>query len=168
MGKVYSQGADENQRGDSRKKPSSATLTFLSADLHEPHYKSFTRHKSRRLDALDVGVISFPAMKSIPILLATIACSCAFAAGPLTRVWTEVQGRKVEATFVRIEGDMIALRTRDGAVFAFKLGNLPPQEQAIARGATPFEPPSQADQIDHLVTKMLKAKGIKPNPPTSD
>ena len=107
-------------------------------------------------------------MKTIPILLATIACSCAFAAGPLTRVWTDVQGRKVEATFVRIEGDMIALQTRDGAVFAFKLANLPPQEQAIARAATPFEPPSQADQIDQLVTKMLKAKGIKPNPPTSD
>jgi hypothetical protein len=106
-------------------------------------------------------------MKTL-LLLLTLSCSAAFAAGPLTRVWTDVQGRKVEATFVRLEGDTIALQTRDGAIFQFKLSNLPEAEQTVARAATPFEPPSQGGQVDKLVLKMLTAKGIKPNPPTSD
>jgi len=107
-------------------------------------------------------------MKALLFLtLAVLGCS-AFAAGPLTRVWTDTKGRQVEATFVRIEGEQIFLQTRDGTIFQFPLANLNAQEQALARSATPFEPPAQGGQVDKLVSKMLAAKGIKPNQPTSD
>ncbi len=107
-------------------------------------------------------------MKTLPLLIVSLIAWGALAAGPVTRMWTDGRGRQVEATFVRIEGDYITLQTRDGSLARFLLSNLAPADQAIARAATPFEPPSQGGQVDKLVLKMLTAKGIKPNPPTSD
>ena len=112
-------------------------------------------------------VHSTPMNKLLSLTLVVLGSS-AFAAGPLTRVWTDTKGRKVEATFVKIEGGQITLQTRDGGLFQFPLTNLTEPEQALARNATPFEPPAQGGQVDKLVSKMLLAKGIKPNPPTSD
>jgi hypothetical protein len=132
------------------------------------HYISATRPNIVRLDSFTPGMINSLTMKALLILTLAVLGSSAFAAGPLTRVWTDTKGRQVEATFVRIEGEQIFLQTRDGTIFQFPLANLTAQEQALARSATPFEPPAQGGQVDQLVSKMLAAKGIKPNPPTSD
>jgi len=92
----------------------------------------------------------------------------AFAAGPTTRTWTDTKNRKVEATFLRIEGDQISLLTLDEAVHWLPLASLSPEDQALAKTLVPFQPPSTLNQIDKLVSKQLAAKGIKPNPPATD
>ncbi len=107
-------------------------------------------------------------MNLLRVSLCLGLCCTAFAAGPLTRTWTDAKGRQVEATFVRIDGETLTLQLRDGSLARLPLANLAPADQRVARTATPFEPPVQGGQVDKLVLKMLTAKGIKPNPPSSD
>lgn len=107
-------------------------------------------------------------MKLLRCLAVACLVSSTFAAGPTTRMWTDVKGRKLEATFLRIDGSLITLQTRDGAPVQFALANLSAEDQALARTLAPFDPPQQGGKVDSIVLKMLAAKGIKPNPPTSD
>jgi Protein of unknown function (DUF1549)/Protein of unknown function (DUF1553) len=114
-------------------------------------------------------------MKALPFLLTCFFAATAFA-GPTTRMWTDKQKRKVEATFVKIEGDMISLQTREGAVRTFPLTNLSAGDQAIAKTLAPFIPSvaltatvaQSAGEVDRLIMKQLTAKGVKPNPPSTD
>ncbi len=104
----------------------------------------------------------------IRFLACVLILGSALAAGPTTRTWTDSKQRKVEATFLRIEGDQISLLTLDEAVHWMPLANLCPEDQALAKTLVPFQPPSTLNQIDKLVSKVLNAKGIKPNLPATD
>lgn len=106
--------------------------------------------------------------RSCLLLVALLVSSSVFAAGPTTRVWTDNKGRKLEATFLHIDGSNVTLQVRDGTPVTFALANLTEDDQELAKGLPAFDPPQQGGQVDRLVSKMLAAKGIKPNPPTSD
>ena len=108
-------------------------------------------------------------MKSLLCSLALVFITGAtFAAGPTTRTWTDKNQRKVEATFLRIQDDEIWIQTLDESVHHLPLASLSPEDQAVAKTLKPYNPPSTGNKIDQLVSKMLVAKGLKPNLPSTD
>lgn len=97
------------------------------------------------LDRFPSRSISFT-LPSIPMnttqtLLASLLAAglCVGSAFAEARMWTDVQGRQVNATFVRIEGDNIVLQTADGVLHQFALTRLSPEDLAIAKAAKPAE-----------------------------
>lgn len=96
-----------------------------------------------------------------------------------TRVWTDVNGRQVTASFVRIEGENIVLQTQDGALHNFPLARLSPEDLTIAKAAKPAEAPAAtagaapqmlanatvaqaAQRIDQLVANgLIKANATR-------
>jgi hypothetical protein len=101
---------------------------------------------------------------------------CVGSAFAEARMWTDVQGRQVNASFVKIEGENIVLQTADGALHQFPLTRLSAEDQAIAKAAKPAETPTAdasapqfmanatvaqaAAKVDSLVASGL----IKANP----
>lgn len=80
-------------------------------------------------------------MKTTQTLLAGLfaASLCVGSANAESRTWTDIQGRQVTASFVRLEGDNIVLQTADGALHQFPLTRLSAEDQAIAKAAKPAE-----------------------------
>lgn len=76
-------------------------------------------------------------MKTKPTLLAGLVAAslCLSASAADMRIWTNAQGRQVNASFVRLNGDTIVLRTEDGAEHNFALSILSPEDQAFAKTA---------------------------------
>ncbi len=101
-------------------------------------------------------------------LVCLFIAGSAFAAGPTTRTWTDKNQRKVEATFLRIQDGEIWIQTLDETVHHLPLASLSPEDQALAKTLKPFDPPSSGNKIDSLVARVLAAKGIKPNLPSTD
>src|SRR4051812_29094347 len=71
---------------------------------------------------------------------------CAFTCGVMTasaanapRVWTDVSGRKVEATFIKLEGDTVYIQLADGRVFPMSLSRFSPEDQQVAKTSAPAE-----------------------------
>jgi hypothetical protein len=62
-------------------------------------------------------------MKTTQTLLAGLFAAglCASSAFAEARTWTDVAGRQVNASFVKIEGGDIVLQTADGAMHQFAL-----------------------------------------------
>ena len=56
------------------------------------------------------------------------------------RQWTSTDGRKLEAALVSLEGDSAKLKLRTGAVVLVPLARLTPEDQALAKAATPVAP----------------------------
>jgi Protein of unknown function (DUF1553)/Protein of unknown function (DUF1549) len=81
-------------------------------------------------------------MKSrLCLTLILIAGSCFAANTP--RVWTDTQGRKTEASFVRLEGSTVYIRlAATGAVFPLPLDRLSAEDQKLAKTLKP-EPPAE-------------------------
>ena len=134
-------------------------------------------------------------MKTSKTLLTSVCCAVLgvgalqAASVPTSRMWTDTQGRQVEATFQAIDGDNIILQTKDGNTHRFPLTNLSADDQQIAQQLKQTTPVQQmaisapiaqaAAKIDYLVAKgVVKAnperlkKGLPPitnyNPLTSD
>ena len=112
-------------------------------------------------------------MKSKKAILLGLGC-IALGLSPVrgeetSRIWTDKQGRQVEAMFLGIEGDNISLQTNDGRTFTFALGNLSAEDQAFAKTAKPAPGyvatnatiGAAAQAIDRLVTKGLERAQAK-------
>jgi hypothetical protein len=92
------------------------------------------------------------------------------------RIWTNMAGKKVEATFRGVEGDQIFLQTRNGYVHRLPLESLSARDQELARQMKPEglgipKDPSVAQAaaiIDKGVLMGLNQAGQKPNPLASD
>ncbi len=92
------------------------------------------------------------------------------------RIWTNMAGKKVEATFRGVEGDQIFLQTRNGYVHRLPLESLSARDQELARQMKPEglgipKDPSVAQAaaiIDKGVLMGLSQAGQKPNPLASD
>ncbi|MBL9114280.1 MAG: DUF1549 domain-containing protein [Verrucomicrobiaceae bacterium] len=112
-------------------------------------------------------------MKSKKAILLGLGC-IALGLSPVrgeetSRIWTDKQGRQVEAMFLGIEGDNISLQTNDGRTFTFALSNLSADDQAFAKTAKPAPGyvatnatiGAAAQAIDRLVTKGLEKAQAK-------
>jgi len=92
------------------------------------------------------------------------------------RVWTDNQGRKLEATFRGIEGNNIYLQIKSGFVHALPLDKLSAEDQKVAASlkpeglGIPVDPnlAQAAAKIDFLVEAGLKYRKQAPNPLASD
>ena len=102
------------------------------------------------------------------LALVVVITGSVWAAGPTTRTWTDKNQRKVEATFLRIQDGEVWLQTLDEVLHHLPLENLSPEDQALAKTLKNFDPVSTGNRIDQLVSKVLVAKGIKPNIPSTD
>lgn len=131
-------------------------------------------------------------MKLPHLILAALSCAALNLGAAEVRTWTDLQGRQVVASFVRIEGEDIVLQTKDGAQYKFALSKLSAEDQKIAQttaAAAPAEtaPAFQANatvaqaaaKVDQLVAaglmkanpdrvKARKAPITKFNPPAND
>jgi Protein of unknown function (DUF1549)/Protein of unknown function (DUF1553) len=90
---------------------------------------------------------------------------------PTTRIWTDVKGRQIEATFVTLlDGDKISIQTKDGIMHTLPMASLSPQDQQIAKTLKPmdgaFIPTNAAaatasGKIDQLVALGLMRENAK-------
>ncbi len=98
------------------------------------------------------------------------------AANAVFRVWTDNQGRKLDATFRGLQDGNIFLQVRDGFVHRLPLAKLSAEDQQIAATlkpeglGIPTDPnlAQQAAKIDFLVNGGLAKAGQKPNPLATD
>jgi hypothetical protein len=92
------------------------------------------------------------------------------------RVWHDISGRAVEATFRGVENGQVFLQTANGVTASVPLDRLTPEDRAIAERlrpeglGIPTDPylSSYAQKIDQIVGMGLKAKGVEPNALASD
>ncbi|CAN5778312.1 DUF1549 and DUF1553 domain-containing protein [soil metagenome] len=92
------------------------------------------------------------------------------------RLWHDVQGRTVEATFRGIEGDNVYIQTKDGYVHRLPLNRLVPEDLALAKKlkpeglGIPADPnvAKAAQKIDEIVALGLKTAKQEPNALASD
>lgn len=96
-------------------------------------------------------------------------------AAPAVRVWTDSQGRKVEASFIKLEGGTVFIQTANGTVFSLPLEKLSPEDQKLAKTLPPSAlstavmAPLAADatlsqavaRIDQLVESGLQRANLK-------
>jgi hypothetical protein len=109
-------------------------------------------------------------MKTKTTLLAGIfaASLCMTAQAEDMRIWTNAQGRQVNASFVRLEGENIILKTAEGVQHSFPLAVLSPEDQAYAKSVKVEQPAFLANatvaqaaaKVDQLVANGL----IRANP----
>jgi hypothetical protein len=118
-------------------------------------------------------------MKSARFLGLTLmlAAASAYAAGSTptasgdmtTRVWHDIQGRTVQATFRGIEGENVLLQTANGAVSAVPLSRLSAEDQKFARSiklpeaapASTNPAPAAAETDAPKVTGVLRTWHVK-------
>ncbi|MFZ4765892.1 MAG: DUF1549 domain-containing protein [Roseimicrobium sp.] len=97
-------------------------------------------------------------------------------ANAVYRLWHDVQGRTVEATFRGVEGTNVFLQTKNGYVHRIPLERLTAEDQAVARTLKPAGLGIPADpllaqaaaKIDEIVELGLKAKNVAPNALAND
>ncbi|MFM9000089.1 MAG: DUF1549 domain-containing protein, partial [Opitutia bacterium] len=91
-------------------------------------------------------------------------------------LWTDVEGRKVDAMFCGLSGDIVSLQTKDGRNYRFSLTILSPDDRDFAKACAGRQkggfPRSVVDaaaaDIDRIVLARLTAEGQKPNRPATD
>ena len=111
-----------------------------------------------------------------PWLSLVLLSTGSWAAGLVTRDWTDVQGRRLNATFVALEGENLLLRTGDGQIHYVPLEKISEADRTLAKTlqptaisvATDATVAEAAAKIDQIVHRKLKQQGIPPNPLASD
>ncbi len=53
--------------------------------------------------------------------------------GAILQTWTSVDGRSIQAKFVRMEGDDVVIQRNDGQTFTLPLSKLSPESQELAK-----------------------------------
>ena len=116
-----------------------------------------------------------PVIKAAPVAVKPVAAVSERTA--VWHVWTDKEGRKVDAQFCGLSGDFITIQTRDGRTYHFKTDLLIPADVEFARTcldrgrANSFSRDiiaSASADIDRLVAAVLKANGQQPNAPATD
>ncbi len=94
-------------------------------------------------------------------------------ASAASRVWTDSQGRKVEASFIKLEGDIVYIQLANGQVYPLPLARLSPEDQAAAKTLPPAENANamtsvptnaSAKQAAQKIDQIVESGIIKANP----
>jgi hypothetical protein len=109
-------------------------------------------------------------------LMASVMTFSATTALAEYRFWTDIQGRKLEAEFIRVDGNYVTLQTRDGAQHRFPMSNLSAIDQKLAGTLKPRvienvagkDVTAAAALIDRLVDMGLARNNWKPNEMSTD
>lgn len=93
------------------------------------------------------------------------------------RTWSDTQGRKIDAAFCALQGNLCTVQTKEGQTHRLNLALLVPADKAFAHAYSAKLNENRfkdayvkqaASQIDHLIGSTLVAKGQKFNAPASD
>ncbi len=93
------------------------------------------------------------------------------------RTWSDATGRKIEAAFCALAGDLVTVQTREGLTHRLPLSALVKEDRVFAydyakrlreRGFANEFVKKAAYQIDYLIGSTLVAKGQKFNAPATD
>ncbi len=93
------------------------------------------------------------------------------------RTWSDATGRKLEASFCALAGDVVTVQAREGQTYRLSLRTLVPEDRVFAldyarrlreRGFADKFVKDAAYQIDYLFGSTLVAKGQKFNAPATD
>lgn len=84
------------------------------------------------------------------------------------RTWTAVDGRKVEAEYVKVEAGQVYLKPANGKIVPVPFARLSEADQAFVKKLYSVAPLSIAAQVDAQINKKLAAANVKPNPRTTD
>jgi hypothetical protein len=114
----------------------------------------------------------------IALTCVALTVGSAVAEEAASRMWTDKQGRQVEAIFLGLEGDNISLQTKDGRTFTFAMANLSAEDQNFAKAAKPSNVPGYvatnatvgqaANAIDVLVARGLERAAVIVNKNNAD
>ncbi len=122
-------------------------------------------------------------MNAMRHLLLALSVICVTAASAdVTRVFHDSKGLPLEATFIKLEGDMVYLHVlATEQMVAVKISRLSDEDQAVVKTlapaananaltslATNASAAQAATKIDKLVALGLAQHGVKANPPMSD
>ncbi len=116
-----------------------------------------------------------PVIKAAPVSVRPVAAVTDRA--PVWHVWTDKEGRKVDAQFCGLSGGFITIQTRDGRTYHFRTDLLIPADVEFARAcldrgrANSFSREiiaSAAADIDRLVGAVLAANRQQANAPATD
>jgi len=77
-----------------------------------------------------------------------------------SRVWTDTQGRKVQAAFIKLDGDTIYLQTADGTVYPLPVARFSAEDQALAKSLKPAEDANVLAQVPTNATAAQAAAKI--------
>ena len=88
------------------------------------------------------------------------------------RVWRDTYGHSVEAEFVRMSGESVHLRRKDGSIVKVNFGILSPQDRQYlatrAGGSKSFKVMEAVKRVDAAVQSSLTEKGLKYNESLND
>ncbi len=93
------------------------------------------------------------------------------------RIWSDPTGKKLDAAFCALQGNICTVQTKDGQTFRLNLDTLMPADKAFAQAYAAKLNENRfkdayvkqaAFQIDHFIGSTLVAKGLKFNAPASD
>ncbi|TLD69985.1 DUF1549 domain-containing protein [Phragmitibacter flavus] len=74
--------------------------------------------------------------KHLPLLMAVALLGTSTASAE-TRVWTDSSGRKVEATFIKLEGENLTIQVANGAIYTLPISRFSADDQAAAKTMKP-------------------------------
>jgi hypothetical protein len=110
-------------------------------------------------------ILSHAGLSRLPLCLGLLGTALGplplpAADAPAPRIWTDVQGRKVEATFVKLENGTVYIQTAAGLVFPLPLNRLSEADQKLAQTLPPSESlmPSLAALGDGATTAQAAAR----------
>jgi hypothetical protein len=90
------------------------------------------------------------------------------------RIWSDAEGRKIEAEYRGLDGNLLLVRTKDNKSYRLDLAKLVPADGEFARQMQRTLPPppvplgTAAAKIDALVLAGLTKAGQQPNAPATD
>src|ERR1022692_1641391 len=109
------------------------------------------------LISITPSIENMKTLKHLFLGLCVLGVTAAFA--DVTRTWTDSQGRKLEATFVKLEGDTVYIQMPStGQMFALPLSKLSPEDQAAVKTLTPA---ANANAMTSVATNASAAEAAK-------
>ncbi|MFM9016341.1 MAG: DUF1549 domain-containing protein [Verrucomicrobiota bacterium] len=127
------------------------------------------KKKAAKAPAKAPAAVSVPAVATAPVRAVEDRPQ-------IWHLWTDVEGRKVEAMFCGLSGDVVSLQTKDGRNYRFKTSILSPEDREFAKacagkqtgGFTRAVVAAAAADIDRIVEARLNAAGQKLNAAATD
>ncbi len=113
---------------------------------------------------------------AVPAAVATVPVRSLEDRPQIWHLWTDVEGRKVDAMFCGLSGDIVSLQTKDGRNYRFSVAVLSPEDREFAKACAGKQQggfprsvvAAAAADIDRIVEARLAAEGQKPNRPATD
>ena len=83
------------------------------------------------------------------------------------RMWTDVQGRQVEAEYAGVSAGRVNLKLPGGKIVPFPYEQLSAEDQAFVKKLYQLSPETAATRIDGFINQQLAKEGVAPNPMTT-